>query len=308
MVEQSKVGISGLAVDGALVLEYEDMVTSKCSKFCPSHCLCLGRIKIPKVRQFSNVLVPRIHSIGDLEGERVMSTGGPSIGLLRTSTSGHAVVELTSLHIYSPPRCVGNRNSPNNDKETDVVDSRSEGVSVNDLKAGGSRVCLESTEVLMHILAIGESALQSESNRFCSDKARSRVDNDGLEDLVSAADLASMGRFEIVMNRREVLEEEDVKVMLIYIPMRRQEPVVERVCVERVARGRIAERELLPFIGKNIPSELDRSTATSSFLVSAFEGGREVFRGTETSNQISGVLERKEVDVLHTGQVKAGNS
>ena len=171
MVEQSKVGITGAAVDGALVLEYEDMVTGKFSKMCRSHCLCLGRIKIPKVRQFSNVFVPQIHSIDDLEGERVMSTCGPSICLLRTSPSGHAVVQLTSSHIYSPPRCVGNRNSPNNDKETDVVDSRSEGVSVNDLKAGGSRVCLESTEVLMHILAIGESPLQSESNGFCSDKA-----------------------------------------------------------------------------------------------------------------------------------------
>ena len=30
----------------------------------------------------------------------------------------------------------------------------------------------------MHILAIGESALQSKSNRFCSHKARSRADND----------------------------------------------------------------------------------------------------------------------------------
>ena len=91
-----------------------------------------------------------------------MSTGGPSIGLLRTSTSGHAVVELTSSRINSPPRRVGNRNSPNNDDDTDVVDSRAEGISVNDLEAAGSRVCLESTEVLMHLLAIGESALQSE--------------------------------------------------------------------------------------------------------------------------------------------------
>ena len=117
-----------------------------------------------------------------------------------------------------------------------------------------------------------------------------------------------MGRFDIVMNRREELEEIDFQVIPIDVAMRRQEPVVERVWVEGVARGRIAGRELLPFIGENIPSELDRSTPTLSFLVSGFEGGREVFRGTQTSNQISGVLERKEVDVLHTGRVKAGNS
>ena len=67
-----------------------------------------------------------------------MSTGGPSIGLLRTSTSGHAVVELTSSRIDSPPRCVGNRNSPNNDDDTDVVASRTEGILVNDLEAAGS--------------------------------------------------------------------------------------------------------------------------------------------------------------------------
>ena len=153
----------------------------------------------------------------------------------------------------------------------------------------------------MHILAIGESALQSESNRFCSHKARSRIDNDCLEDLVSAADLALMGSFEVVMDRREVLEERDVEVVPMDVRIRRQEPVVDKVRVERVTRGRIAGLELLPFISENIPSELDRSTPTSSIFVSAFEGGHEVFRGTQTSTQISGVLERKEVDVLLTG-------
>ena len=58
------------------------------------------------------------------------------------------------------------------------MDTRTDGISVNDLKAAGSRVSLEWTEVLMHILAIGESALQSKSNRFCSHKARTRVEHD----------------------------------------------------------------------------------------------------------------------------------
>ena len=40
-----------------------------------------------------------------------MSTSRPSIGFLRTSTSGHAVVELTSSRIDSPPWHVSNRNS-----------------------------------------------------------------------------------------------------------------------------------------------------------------------------------------------------
>ena len=308
MIEQSKVGITRSTVDGALVLEYEDMFTGKRSKLSRSQCLCLGRIEIPKIRRPPNVLVPQIRLIGDFERECVMSTGGPSIGFLRTSTSGHAVVELTSPRIDSPPRCVSNRNSSNNDDGTDVIDSRAEGISVNDLKHVGSRTFfLESTEVLMHILPISESTLQSESNRFCSHKARSRVDNDCFEDLVPAADLASMGSLEVIMDWREVLEERDVEVVLVDVRLCRQKPVVDRVRVERVTRRRVVGLDLLPFISVDIPSELDRSMPTSSIFVSAFEGGHEVFRCTHASNQIGGVHERKEVDVLLTGRVKASN-
>ena len=82
MIEQLKVGITRSTVDGALVLENEDMFTGKCSKLSRSQCLCLGRIGIPKIRRLPNVLVPQIRLIGDFEGERVMSTGGLSIGLL----------------------------------------------------------------------------------------------------------------------------------------------------------------------------------------------------------------------------------
>ena len=179
MIEQSKVWITRSAVDGALVLEYEDMFTGKRSKLSRSQRLSLGCIEIPKIRRLPNVLVPPICSIGGFKGECVMSTGGPLIGLLRTSTSGHAVVEPTSSRIDSPPRCVSNRNSPNNHDGIGVIDSRAEGISVNDLKHVGSRTFfLLSTEVLMHILAIGKSTLQSESNRFCSHKARGGVDND----------------------------------------------------------------------------------------------------------------------------------
>ena len=108
----------------------------------------------------------------------MISTGGPSTCLLRTDTSGHAVIELTSSRVDSPPWRVGNRNSPSNDDGAYVVDPGTGGISVGDLETACSRVCLESTEVLMHILAIGKSALQSESNHFCSHKAQSCVDND----------------------------------------------------------------------------------------------------------------------------------
>ena len=205
MIEQSKVGITRSTVNGALLLEYEDIFTGKHSKLSRSQYLSLGRKEIREIRQLPNVLVPQIHCIGDFEGECIMLTGGPSIGLLRTCTSGYAVVELTSSWIYSPPWCISNRNSSNKNDGTDIIDSKAEGISVNDLKHVGSRTFfLESTEVL--ILAIGERTLQSKSNRFCSHKARSRVDNDCFDDLVSAADLASMGSLEVIMNRRQVLE------------------------------------------------------------------------------------------------------
>ena len=87
MVEQSKVRIARLAVDGALVLEYEDMLTGKSSKLFRGQCLRLGRVEIPKVRRLPNGRVPQIHSIGGLEGECVISIGGQSICLLRTGTS-----------------------------------------------------------------------------------------------------------------------------------------------------------------------------------------------------------------------------
>ena len=108
MVQQSKVRITRPAVEGAPVLEYEDMFTGKRSKLSRSQCLCLGRMEISKIRLFPGVFAPQIGRIGDFEREPVMSTSGPSIGFLRTSTSGHAVVELTSSRIDSPPWRVSN--------------------------------------------------------------------------------------------------------------------------------------------------------------------------------------------------------
>ena len=78
--------------------------------------------------------------------------------------------------------------------------------------------------------------------------------------------------------------------------------------MERFSRRRVVGLDILPFISVDIPSELDRSTPTLYILVSGFEGGHEVFRGTHASNQIGSVHERKEVDVLLTGRMKASNS
>ena len=145
----------------------------------------------------------------------------------------------------------------------------------------------------MHILAIGKSTEQGKSNRFCSHKARSRVHNDRFEDLVSAAYLASMGSLEVIVDRREVVEERDVEVVLVDIRICRQKPVVDSVRVQRVTRVRVVGLDLLSFISVDMPSELDRSTPTSSIFVSTFEGGHEVFRGTHASNHVGVVHEKK---------------
>ena len=160
----------------------------------------------------------------------------------------------------------------------------------------------------MYTLTISEGTVQSESNHFCSYKARGRVNNDHFEDLVSAADLASMCSLEIIMDRCEVLEERDVEVVLIGVRVCRQKPVVDGVQVERVTRRRVGFLDLLPFISIDIPSELDRSTPTLSTFVSGLVGEREVFRGTQGSNQVGGVHERKEIDILFTGRVKGSNA
>ena len=107
MVDQWRIGIARPAVDRAFGLENEDMFTGKSSKLSRSRCVPLGRKEIPKVRLLPDGRVPQIHSMGGLEGQRVMSTSGPSIYRFRTTTSGIAVVELTSSRVHSPPRCVG---------------------------------------------------------------------------------------------------------------------------------------------------------------------------------------------------------
>ena len=159
MVDQSKIGIAGPAVDRAFVLEYEDMLTGRSSKLSRSECLRLGPKEMPRVRLLPDSRVPQIGSVGSLEGQRVMSTSGPSICQSGASTSGIAVVDLTSSRVDSPPGGVGDRNPPSNGDCAKIVGFRTEGVSVNDLKTVRSRVGLKSTEVLMHIMFIGESAL-----------------------------------------------------------------------------------------------------------------------------------------------------
>ena len=78
------------------------------------------------------------------------------------------MVELTSSRIDSPPRRVGNRKSSYDNDGADVVLLRAEGVSVDDLKRVGSRTFfLESTEVLMDIVAVSEEGPYQDRPPLC---------------------------------------------------------------------------------------------------------------------------------------------
>ena len=79
-----------------------------------------------------------------------------------------------------------------------------------------------------------------------------------------------MGGLEVVMDRREVLEERDVEVMPTDVPIRREEPVVDRVQVERVTCGPIAGLKLLPIIDKKHPFRMGPPDANIAHLCIRF--------------------------------------
>ena len=68
--------------------------------------------------------------------------------------------------------------------------------------------------------------------------------------------------------------------------------------MERVARRRVGFLNLLTFVRIDIPSKLDCSTPMLSTFVSGLEGGHEVCRGTQASNQFGGIHEREKIGIL----------
>ena len=113
-----------------------------------------------------------------------------------------------------------------------------------------------------------------------------------------------MGSFEVILNRRQVLEHWHVELMSIGVPIRWQESQVDRIPMKRVTCGRTARLELLPFIDKNISSEGDLWTPVLSVFVCAFPGGHVILRSSQASSRISGVFDRKKVEVSSIGQMK----
>ena len=142
-----------------------------------------------------------------------MSTSSPLTLLPRTGTSGVAVVNLASPRVNSPPCGVSNRKSSNNDDCADILFVGTEPVSINSIEGFCWRICLKSTEILMHVLFVCESTLQSKSNPLCSQKHRHHVHNDNIEDIFSSVYIPSMSSSEVSFNRREELEHQHVEVL-----------------------------------------------------------------------------------------------
>ena len=109
-----------------------------------------------------------------------MDTSGSSPNWWRS------VVKLDSLGVDSPPCGVGNREPSNKDDRADNVVAGTEGVSIKNLESFCSRIRLKSTEMLMHVVPVGESSLQRESNRLCRQEARRHVNKHSIEDIFSS--------------------------------------------------------------------------------------------------------------------------
>ena len=203
----------------------------------------------------------------------------------------------------SPPWGVSNREPSNNDDRADIVVIGTEGVSINNLESLCSRIGLKSTEMLMHELPVGESALQGESKRLCSHKARGRVDNESVEDIFSPVYIPSMGSLEVGLNRREELEHRHIEVVSINVRIWRQEPVVERIRVKRITRGRTSGFELFSFVDIGISSIGNQAAAIMPMVViPTFPGGHEVLRSSQTSGKISTIFEEKKADIPFVGR------
>ena len=155
----------------------------------------------------------------------------------------------------------------------------------------------------MHVLVVGESTLQDQSNRLCSPKARRRVDNDSVEDTLSPVYILLMRSLEVSLNRREEFEHQHVEVVSINIRIWRQEPVFERIRMKWVTRGRAAGVQLLSFVDIHISSKgTQAAPIILAVIISAFPGRHEVLRSSQMLDKISTILEGEKAGIPFVGR------
>ena len=153
----------------------------------------------------------------------------------------------------------------------------------------------------MQVLSVGESTLQGKLNSLCSHKTPGRVDNDSVGDMVSPVYILSIGSFEVGPNRREELQDGHFAVMSIHVRICRQEPLVERIWMRRIARGRTVGLELLSFVDIDISSIRNLSTPVLSSVVSTFHGRHEIPRSSKALSQSCPMFQAEKVDIPFVG-------
>ena len=171
-----------------------------------TQCLRSGSVEVPETRLLRYGMVPKVLLTSDLEGLCIVWTSLPSILLEGTETGGIVAEKLAGPPGDSPPWGVSNREPLNNDYRADIIGAGTQAVLIKNLATLCSRISLKSIEISMHVLSIGESTLQGETNRLCSHKARRRVDNDSVKEMFPPVKRPSMSALEVSLHRREELE------------------------------------------------------------------------------------------------------
>ena len=279
-IDQSNIGITMPSVERAVELEYQYMLTGNGSMLSRSKSLRLGGVEVLEARLLPDGRALKIRLKSGVEGLCVMPASSRTVLLTQTRIGGMDVIKLTNSRVDSPPCGVGDREPPSNDDRADVVLTRAEGVLMNDLGSVCVRIGLKSTEMLMHVLPVGESILQGESNCLCSHKAGGRVDNHIVEDMVSPVYILLMGSLEVCLDQPEELEYWHIEVMVISVRIFRQEPLLGKIRMKRVARGRTAGHELLSFVHIDISSIRHLLAPILPLVVCTLRGGHEVLQSS----------------------------
>ena len=144
-------------------------------------------------------------------------TRSPSIVPAKSGIDSIAVEELASPRVNSPPSSVRIRDPSDNDGPVDIVGVGTQTLSIRNLKRFCSRIGLKSTEILTHVLPIGESTQQSKWNNLWSHKACCCVDNDSVKYNISTAYVASMCCFQVKLDWCEESEHRHAVVVWIHV-------------------------------------------------------------------------------------------
>ena len=90
----------------------------------------------------------------------------PSKFLVVVITNSIVEEELSGPGVDSPPSSIGDREPSGDDNHVEFFAVVDVAIPIDDLEHLGSRITLKSTKVLVHVLSVGKSTLQGESNHL----------------------------------------------------------------------------------------------------------------------------------------------